>query len=100
MTANEAKTQFGELIMTTQQGPVSITKNGKQAMVTIEPQRFAELEQAEADLFWLKLFPTEERQKKLSAFIDKNEAAVEAGNYVPFNGSLEESMAAYRAKRK
>ena len=98
MTANEAKTQFGELLMTAQREPVSITKNGKQAMIAVEPQRYAELEMAEADLLWRKLLPTKELQQQFSAFMDRCIEDAERGNTMEYRGDIDALLDEYEAK--
>jgi len=43
-TANQAKTQFGEMIAKAQREPVSITKNGKPSVVVMSIEDYNELE--------------------------------------------------------
>ncbi|MCT4703295.1 type II toxin-antitoxin system Phd/YefM family antitoxin [Enterobacteriaceae bacterium H20N1] len=43
-TANQAKTQFGEMIAKAQREPVSITKNGKPSVVVMSVDDYNELE--------------------------------------------------------
>lgn len=42
--ANQAKTQFGEMIAKAQREPVSITKNGKPSVVVMSIEDYNELE--------------------------------------------------------
>lgn len=68
LTANEAKTQFGDLLLKAQQAPVQINKNGKPVAVVIS---MIEYEQMEAF--------------KLSALLSRAEAAkahIASGNTV------------------
>jgi prevent-host-death family protein len=44
-TANQAKTQFGEMIAKAQREPVSITKNGKPSVVVMSIEDYNELEE-------------------------------------------------------
>ncbi|MEW7312738.1 type II toxin-antitoxin system Phd/YefM family antitoxin [Buttiauxella gaviniae] len=44
-TANQAKTQFGEMIAKAQREPVSITKNGKPSVVVMSIDDYNELEE-------------------------------------------------------
>ncbi len=43
-TANQAKTQFGEMLAKAQREPVSITKNGKPSVVVMSIDDYNELE--------------------------------------------------------
>ncbi|WP_338559904.1 type II toxin-antitoxin system Phd/YefM family antitoxin [Erwinia sp. E_sp_B04_7] len=43
-TASEAKIQFGEVLVKAQREPVFITKNGKQSVVVVSAEDYAELE--------------------------------------------------------
>ena len=68
LSANEAKTQFGDLLLKAQQAPVQINKNGKPVAVVIS---MTEYEQMEA--------------LKLSALLSRVEAAqghIASGNTV------------------
>jgi prevent-host-death family protein len=43
-TANQAKTQFGEMITKAQREPISITKNGKPSVVVMSGEDYNEFE--------------------------------------------------------
>ncbi|WPC72430.1 MULTISPECIES: type II toxin-antitoxin system Phd/YefM family antitoxin [Vibrio] len=49
LTANDAKRNFGELLLSAQREPVKISKNSKDAVVVISIQDFEELEAMKAD---------------------------------------------------
>lgn len=68
LSANEAKTQFGDLLLKAQRAPIQINKNGKPVAVVIS---FDEYECLEA----LKL-------QALQARATQAKAAIEAGNTV------------------
>ena len=68
LSANEAKTQFGDLLLKAQRAPVQINKNGKPVAVVIS---FEEYERLEA----LKLQTLQTRAQQAKA-------AIEAGNTV------------------
>jgi prevent-host-death family protein len=59
LTANEAKTHFGELLLNAQRGPVQINKNGKPVAVLVS---FDEYENIEA----LKLGMLQSRASRAS----------------------------------
>ncbi|SBS31389.1 Phd_YefM [Marinomonas spartinae] len=44
LTANDAKRNFGELLMSAQRGPVKISKNNKDAVVVMSIRDYEELE--------------------------------------------------------
>ncbi len=44
LTANEAKTQFGDLLLKAQRSPVQINKNGKPVAVVISMDEYESLE--------------------------------------------------------
>lgn len=44
-TANQAKTQFGEMIAKAQREPVSITKNGKPSVVVMSVEEYNAVEE-------------------------------------------------------
>ena len=44
LTANEAKTQFGDLLIKAQQAPVQINKNGKPVAVVVSMEQYESLE--------------------------------------------------------
>ncbi|MDW8844973.1 type II toxin-antitoxin system Phd/YefM family antitoxin [Erwinia pyri] len=54
-TANQAKTQFGELINKAQREPVSITKNGKPSVVVISADDYQLIEQMKMEQLRSKL---------------------------------------------
>jgi len=43
LTANTAKTQFGELLMKVQKEPVNVTKNGKSVAVVVSSAEYQQL---------------------------------------------------------
>lgn len=45
VTANEAKTHFGETILKTQRNPVTITRNGKPVAVMISFKEYQDIEE-------------------------------------------------------
>ncbi len=53
MTANEAKTQFGEILLKAQRSPVQINKHGKPVAVMLSIQDYENLE--ELKLKWLQM---------------------------------------------
>jgi prevent-host-death family protein len=44
MTANDAKTQFGDMLMKVQRAPVQINKNGKPVAVVVSVEEFEKME--------------------------------------------------------
>lgn len=44
-TANQAKTQFGEMLNKAQRAPVSITKNGKPSVVVLSAEDYEHFEE-------------------------------------------------------
>jgi prevent-host-death family protein len=44
LTANEAKTQFGDLLLKAQQAPIQINKNGKPVAVVISISEYEHME--------------------------------------------------------
>ena len=44
LSANEAKTHFGDLLLKAQRGPVQISKNGKPVAVVISSEEYASIE--------------------------------------------------------
>ncbi|TDR73623.1 type II toxin-antitoxin system Phd/YefM family antitoxin [Paludibacterium purpuratum] len=44
LTANEAKTHFGDLLLRAQRGPVQINKNGQPVAVVISMDEYANIE--------------------------------------------------------
>lgn len=53
LTANDAKRNFGELLLSAQREPVKISKNSKDAVVVMSMRDYEELELMKAD--YLKL---------------------------------------------
>ncbi|MGY3571617.1 type II toxin-antitoxin system Phd/YefM family antitoxin [Vibrio paucivorans] len=49
LTANDAKRNFGELLLSAQREPVKISKNNKDAVVVMSIQDYEELEAMKAD---------------------------------------------------
>ena len=49
LTANDAKRNFGELLLSAQREPVKISKNGKDAVVVMSTKDYAELEAMKVD---------------------------------------------------
>ncbi|EHZ2727045.1 type II toxin-antitoxin system Phd/YefM family antitoxin [Vibrio parahaemolyticus] len=49
MTANQAKTNFGELILSAQREPVKITRNNKEACVVLSMKDYEALEKLKLD---------------------------------------------------
>lgn len=49
LTANDAKRNFGELLLSAQREPVKISKNSKDTVVVMSIQDFEELEAMKAD---------------------------------------------------
>lgn len=44
-TANQAKTQFGEMLSRAQREPVSITRNGKPSVVVVSAEDYVQFEE-------------------------------------------------------
>lgn len=55
LTANEAKTQFGNLLLMAQREPVQINRNGKPVAVVISAQEYAEIDSLKRQLLKAKL---------------------------------------------
>ncbi|CAI1969058.1 type II toxin-antitoxin system Phd/YefM family antitoxin [Serratia liquefaciens] len=53
LTANEAKTQFGDLLLKAQREPVQITRNGKPVAVTAED--YEQIEAMKLQLLQIKI---------------------------------------------
>ena len=73
LTANEAKTHFGEMLMKAQQAPVQINKNGKPVAVLVS---FDEYENIEA----MKLSMLQSRANRAKADI-ANEDTVDGESF-------------------
>ncbi len=54
LTANEAKTHFGDLLLQAQSTPVQITKNGKPAAVVVSFDNYNSIEQLKMELLKAK----------------------------------------------
>ncbi|MCT2387863.1 type II toxin-antitoxin system Phd/YefM family antitoxin [Erwinia pyrifoliae] len=54
-TANQAKTQFGDLMTKAQREPVSITRNGRPAVVVVPAEDYAVLEQLKLEALRTRL---------------------------------------------
>lgn len=65
LTASDAKREFGELLLKSQQGPVHINKNGKPVAVMVSATAYAEFEAMKRQL--------------LQQEIDKGIADIKAG---------------------
>jgi len=68
LSASDVKSNFGEVLLKAQQGPIGINKNGKPAAVMISASEYAEIEMLRG-----KFFQQE---------IDKGMADIEAGRVV------------------
>ncbi len=55
LSANEAKTQFGEMLMQAQREPVHINRNGKPVAVVISAHQYAALEQMKNEFLRQKI---------------------------------------------
>ena len=49
LTANDAKRNFGELLLNAQRGPIKISKNNKDAVVVLSIQEYEALEAMKSD---------------------------------------------------
>lgn len=54
MTANEAKTRFGELLLMCQRKPVHVSKHGKPVAVLVSAEDFVAIEEIKLELMKLK----------------------------------------------
>ena len=54
LSANEAKTQFGDLLLKAQRAPVQINKNGKAVAVVISMDEYAAIEALKLRLLQLR----------------------------------------------
>ena len=68
LSANEAKTHFGDLLIKAQRAPIQINKNGKPVAVVVSAEDYESMEALK-----LRLIQARARQA---------EAAIEAGNLV------------------
>lgn len=63
VTANEAKTQFGDMLMRVQRAPVQISKNGKPVAVMVSVEDYEKMED-------LKMQMLKERVQRAQAEIE------------------------------
>ena len=96
-TSNEAKTKFGEVIMASQRAPVSVTKNGKPAVVVVSQQDYDAMVEAAAVATSQARFP-EPQAEVLRRLINHSEERMSKGHYTLFSGSLSEAMQRYEEK--
>ena len=68
LNASEVKSNFGEVLLKAQQGPIGINKNGKPAAVMVSASEYAEIEKLREIFFQQE--------------IDKGIADIEAGRVV------------------
>ena len=54
LTANEAKTHFGEMLLNAQRAPVQINKNGKPVAVLVSFDEYANIEALKTGLLQLR----------------------------------------------
>lgn len=59
LSANEAKTNFGEALMKSQRQPVQISKYGKPAAMLISMEDYAELEELKLEILRLRVAQAE-----------------------------------------
>jgi prevent-host-death family protein len=71
LTANEAKSQFGDMLLKAQRAPVQINKNGKPIAVVMSMDEYEGIEAMKLRL--------------LQARVDKAKADIQAGNTVDGN---------------
>lgn len=55
LTANEAKTQFGDMLLKAQREPVQISRNGKPVAVVVSAEDYEQLEAMKLQLLQVKL---------------------------------------------
>ncbi|CAB1223383.1 MULTISPECIES: type II toxin-antitoxin system Phd/YefM family antitoxin [Serratia] len=55
LTANEAKTQFGDLLLKAQREPVQITRNGKPVAVVVSAEDYEQIEAMKLQLLQMKI---------------------------------------------
>lgn len=75
LTANEAKSQFGDMLLKAQRAPVQINKNGKPIAVVMSMDEYEGIEAMKLRL--------------LQARVDKAKADIQAGNTVDGNAFFE-----------
>lgn len=64
LTANEAKTQFGEMLLKVQKSPVHINKNGKPVAVVLSVEDYQELEKAKLQFIQSRFYKAQDELKK------------------------------------
>ncbi|EJX0633922.1 type II toxin-antitoxin system Phd/YefM family antitoxin [Salmonella enterica subsp. enterica] len=67
-TANQAKTQFGEMMAKAQREPVSVTRNGKPSIVVLSAEDYALFEEL--------------KMQNLHRILEQSERDIAAGNVV------------------
>ncbi|QJT83797.1 type II toxin-antitoxin system Phd/YefM family antitoxin [Kosakonia sp. MUSA4] len=55
LTANEAKTQFGDMLLKVQREPVQISRNGKPVAVVVSAEDYQEIEAMKLQLLQAKI---------------------------------------------
>ncbi|HBK4770092.1 TPA: type II toxin-antitoxin system Phd/YefM family antitoxin [Serratia liquefaciens] len=55
LTANEAKTQFGDLLLKVPREPVQITRNGKPVAVVVSAEGYEQIEAMKLQLLQMKI---------------------------------------------
>jgi prevent-host-death family protein len=75
LTANEAKSQFGDMLLKAQRAPIQINKNGKPIAVVMSMDEYEGIEAMKLRL--------------LQARVDKAKADIQAGNTVDGNAFFE-----------
>ncbi|WP_414161196.1 type II toxin-antitoxin system Phd/YefM family antitoxin [Serratia sp. BNK-12] len=55
LTANEAQTQFGDLLLKAQREPVQITRNGKPVAVVVSAEDYEQIEAMKLQLLQMKI---------------------------------------------
>lgn len=54
LSANEAKTHFGDLLLTAQRSPIQINKNGKPVAVVVSAEEYESIEALKLQLLQLR----------------------------------------------
>ncbi len=55
LSANQAKTQFGDLLMRAQRAPIQINKNGKPVAVVVSAEEYARMDALKLELLQARL---------------------------------------------
>lgn len=79
LTANEAKTQFGDMLLKAQRSPVQINKNGKPVAVVLSIEEYENIEAL--------------RLSVLKARAEKAKSDIAAGKTVDGNAFMDELIA-------